>query len=349
MTGNRSKWASCSGPACALLAAVALASPTAAQSVAEFYKGKTVTLIVGSGASGGDDTFARIFAKYVPRHLPGSPSIVVQNQPGAGGVLAAANMYNTASRDGTVFGSVLRGVPTTPLLSDIPVNFDSRRLNWLGSLSKETNVIIVWHTAAAKSFEDLLHRETIVGTTGGGSDSNVYPLLFNQTLGTKFKVIGGYPGGPDIDLAIQRGELEGRASHTWTALKGARSDWLKENKIRILAQMGMKRNPELPNVPNVLEYVKDQQARDVYEFLLSRQEASRPFVAPPDLPPERLTALRKVLADVTRDPEFGAEIEKTGGTVDLMPGEDLQKLVDHAYSLPPDVIGRVRVALNPPK
>lgn len=219
-------------------------------------------------------------------------------------------------------------------------------MNWLGSLSKETNIVIVWYTSPIKTFDDVFKRETIVGTTGGSADSNVYPLLFNQTLGTKFKIVSGYPGGPAIDLAFQRGELDGRGG-TWTAVKGGRSDWLKENKVRILAQMGLTRNPEIADVPNVLEYVKDPKVREVYEFLFSRQEAARPYVAPPDVPADRLAALRTALADLTTDREFGAEVGKTGGTVELMTGEELQKMIERHFALPPDVINAVRAALNP--
>jgi tripartite-type tricarboxylate transporter receptor subunit TctC len=318
-----------------------------AQSVEEFYKGKTITLMVGSGAGGGDDVFARLFAKYLPKYLPGNPTVIVQNQPGAGGLVAATQMFTTQPRDGTVIASVMRTVPLMPLLSDKPVNFDSRKLNWLGSLSAETNVIIVWNTSPVTSFDDVFKRETLVGTTGGSSDSNVYALLLNQTLGTRFKIVGGYPGGPDIDLAMQRGEVEGRVSITWTSLKGSRSDWLRDKQIRIIAQMGLERNPELKDVPNVLEYVKDSKVAEVYKFLFSRQQAGRPFVAPPDVPADRLAALRQGLADVATDKDFIADAQKTGGTVNLMKGEDLQAMVNNYFTYPKDVIDAARSALSP--
>src|SRR5579863_4979506 len=192
-----------------VMACVLAANAALAQSVEHFYKGKRITLIVGSGAAGGDDVFARLVAKYLPKFLPGSPTVVVQNLPGAGGLVAATQMFHTKPRDGTVIAAVLRTVPMMPLLSEQPVNYDPRQLNWLGSLGAETNIIVVWNTSPDLTFDDVFKRETVVGTTGGKSDTTTYALLLNQTLGTKFKLVSGYPGGPDIDLAMERGEVEG--------------------------------------------------------------------------------------------------------------------------------------------
>jgi tripartite-type tricarboxylate transporter receptor subunit TctC len=313
----------------------------------EFYKGKTITLIVGSGAAGGDDVFARLVAKYLPKYLPGSPTVVVQNLPGAGGQVAAAQMFHSQPRDGTVIAAVLRTVPMMPLVSEQPVNFDPRQFNLLGSLGAETNTIVVWNTSPDKTFDDVFKRETVVGTTGGSGDTNIYPLLLNRTLGTKFKVVTGYPGGPDIDLAMERGEVEGRVSITWTSLKATHGEWLRDKKIRILAQMGLQRNPELPDVPNVMEYVKDPKVREVYRFLFTQQQAGRPFVAPPGVPADRLAALRIALIDVANDQDFRADVQKTGGMVSLMTGEDLQKMVNTYYTYPPDVIKAARAAMSP--
>jgi tripartite-type tricarboxylate transporter receptor subunit TctC len=311
-----------------------------------FYKGKTITLIVGSGAPGGDDVFARLVAKYLPKYLAGSPTIVVQNIPGAGGLVAASQMLHTQPHDGTVIAALLRAVPMLPLISSQPTDFDPRRLNWIGSLATETNTIAVWCTSPDKTFDDVFKRETVVGTTGGSSDTQAYALLLNKTLGTKFKIVSGYPGGPDIDLAMERGEVEGRVSITWTSLKATHSEWLKDNKVRILAQMGLQRNPELPNTPNVMDYVKDPKVREIYQFLFSQQQAARPFAAPPGVPAERLAMLRKAFADVANDANFRADVQKTGGSVTLMTGEDLQKMVSSFYAYPPDVISAAKAAMS---
>jgi tripartite-type tricarboxylate transporter receptor subunit TctC len=331
----------------AAMAVCVSAGAVLAQSVEDFYKGKTITLIVGSGAGANDDLYARIFAKYLPKYMPGNPTVVVQNQPNAGGLVAATQLYATAPRDGTMIASVMRAIPTMPLVSNQPVNFDSSKLNWLGSLSKETNIIIVWETSPDKTFEDTFKRETVVGTTGGSSDSNIYALLLNQTLGTKFKIVGGYPGGQDLYLAMERGEVEGRVSTTWTSLKSTKPEWLKDNKVRILAQMGLTKNPELPDIPNVLDYVKDPKVREIYDFLLSRQEAGSPYVAPPEVPADRLAALRKAFMEVAADKDFLAEIAKINGTIEALSGEELQKMVANYYAMPADVIQSVKAALSP--
>ena len=323
------------------------ANAALAQSVEQFYKGKRITLIVGSGVAGGDDVFARLVAKYLPKYMPGSPTVVVQNLAGAGGLVAATQMFHTQPRDGTVIAAVLRTIPMMPLLSEQPLNYDPRQMNWLGSLGAETNIIVVWNTSPDKTFDDVFKRETVVGTTGGKSDTTTYALLLNQTLGTKFKLVSGYPGGPDIDLAMERHEVEGRVSITWTSLKATHGEWLKDKKVRILAQMGLQRNPELPQVPNVLEYVKDPKVREIYQFLFSQQQAGRPFVAPPGVPAERVAALRKALADVAGDANFRADVQKTGGTPTLMTGDDLQKMVNKYYTYSPSVINAARAAMSP--
>ena len=330
-----------------VIACVWASHAASAQSVEQFYKGKRITLIVGSGVAGGDDVFARLVAKYLPKYLPGSPTVVVQNLAGAGGLVAATQMFHTQPRDGTVIAAVLRTVPMMPLLSDQPLNYDPRQMNWLGSLGAETNTIVVWNTSPDKTFDDVFKRETVVGTTGGKSDTTTYALLLNQTLGTKFKLVIGYPGGPDIDLAMERQEVEGRVSITWTSLKATHGEWIKDKRVRILAQMGLQRNPELSNVPNVMEYVKDPKVREIYQFLFSQQQAGRPFVAPPGIPADRLAALRKALSDISADQNFRADVKKTGGAVTLMTGDDLQKMVNKYYTYPPNVINAARAAMSP--
>lgn len=334
----------------AVCIAVLLAGSTSlssAQSVEDFYKGKTIRLIVGSGAGGGSDVISRVFAKYMVAHIPGKPTIIVQNIATAGGVIATAQLYNTLPRDGTAIGSVMRTIPVMPLLTDKDLNYDPRKMGWLGSLNKETNVIIAWHTSPIQTIDDVFKREMVVGSGGGSSDTHVYALLLNKTLGTKFKIVSGYPGGPEVDLAMERGEVEGRVSITWTSMKGNRSGWLREGKVRVLAQMALQRDPDLPNTPNILEYVKDPVDRQVYEFLFARQEAGRPFVAPPELPAERLAALRQSFVDTAKDPEFLAEVAAKGGTVELLTGEELQALIEKFFKTPPNVLKAAMEALSP--
>lgn len=323
-----------------------LAAPTRAETVAEFYKDKTIRLIVGSAPGGGSDVYARTFAKYFTEHMPGKPAVIIQNLPAAGGVIAASQIANTMARDGTVIGTVMRSIPFLPLLSDTPLNFDPRAMNWLGSLNRETNVIITWHTSPTKTLDDLFKRETIIGASGNGTDTEVYTVLMNRTLGTKMKLVTGYPGGPAIDLAMQRGEVEGRVSITWTSLKGARGQWITDKQINVIGQMALQRNPEIADVPNILELVKDPLDRQIYEFFFARQEAGRPFVAPPDVPADRLAALRKAFAEAAKDKGFIKETEAKGGSVELMDGAELQAFVEKATKTPPEVVKAVKAYLK---
>lgn len=326
--------------------AVLASTAVSAQTVEEFYKGKTIKLIVGSGASGGNDIFARTFAKYYSKHIPGNPVIVVQNLPANGGVAAAATLYNKEARDGTVIAAVTRTIPILPITQDHDLQYDPLKMNWLGSLNKEANVIIAWHTSPIKSLQDAMKKEMVVGTSGTGQDSYVYAKLLNQTLGTKFKIISGYPGGPDIDLAMERGEVEGRVSITWSSLRGGRAEWLREKKVNILAQMALHDSPDLPGVPNVLDMVKNPLDKQVYEFLFARQEAGRPFVAPPEVPADRLAALRKAFDATAEDPEFVTEITAKGGSVELLNGDEMQALIVKMYKTPKDVLKAVRQVLD---
>ena len=329
----------------AAAAVAALTGIAAAESVEDFYKGKTIRVIVGSGAGGGSDVYTRVFVKYFSNHMPGNPTVIVQNVPAAGGVVAAQQIFNTAPRDGTAFASVMRTIPLMPLLTDGKLNYDPLRMSWLGSLNRETNVIVTWNTSATKTLDDIFNRATVVGTTGKGSDSQVYTLLLNRTLGAKFKLVGGYAGGPEIDLAMERGEVEGRVSITWTQMRATHADWLRDHKVNLVAQLGLKRDPDLPDVPNVLERVKDPLDREVYDFLFARQEAGRPYAAPPEVPADRLAALRKAFAETAADPEFVAEIKARGGSVELLTGEELEALIAKLYRSPSEVIGAVKEAL----
>ncbi len=324
----------------------ALTAHAIAQGVADFYRGKTLSMIIGSGAGGGSDVFSRVFSRYLTKHMPGHPRIIVQNLPAAGGVVAAQEIFNTAPRDGTVLGSVMRTIPFMPLLTEQKVSYDANKMNWLGSLNRETNVIVTWHTSPSKTLDDIFRRRTVVGTSGFGSDSQVYTQLLNRTLGTKFDLVGGYKGGPEIDLAMERGEVEGRVSITWTSLKTGHVDWVKNHKVNVIAQLGLRRDPDLPDVPNVLDLVRDPNDRQVFEFLFARQEAGRPYAAPPNVPADRIGALRQAFKAAADDPEFVADIEGRGGSVEFMPGGELQSLIAQLYETSPQVLKAVRQALE---
>lgn len=317
-----------------------------AQSVADFYKGKQMKVLVGSTPGGGNDLFARMFAKHFGKHVPGNPTWTVVNMPGAGGILVTQQIYSLQPKDGSVIAAVQRGIPLEPLLSGKDLKYDSLKMKWLGSLNKETNLIIAWHTAPVKTAEDMFKYEFIAGAAGGGADSLTYPRLLNKTLGTKFKVVTGYAGGEEQSLAMERGETHGRASVPWTTVRANHGDWLRDKKINIIVQMALQRDPDLPDVPNVLEFVKDPKDRQVFELLFARQETGRPYAAPPEIPADRLAALRKAFVATAKDPEFIKEMEQRGGSVELLDAEEMEKLIAKLYKTPEEVVLAARQVLR---
>lgn len=316
-----------------------------AQSVEQFYKGQAVKMIMGAAPGGGADLYARILIKHLPKHVPGNPTFVIVNQPGAGGLVAAGGIQNTAPKDGSTIGFLQRNNVLEPVLSATDTGFDPRRVAWLGSLSRDTYVIFSWHTSGAKTFKDATEREIILGNTGGTNENVTFPLLLNQTVGAKFKLVRGYKGSDDIALAIERGEVQGRAI-SWTTLKGDHAAWMREKKVNILVQFGMRRNPDIPDVPLALDFVKSEEDRRIFELMFAPLDSGRPFAAPIDVPADRIAALRKAFVDVAANPEFRAEVAQRGGTIELMTGEDIQALVGKLYQTPPALIQKVRTLLR---
>lgn len=328
------------------LTPMALSEAAHAQSVADFYKGKQMKVLVGSTPGGGNDLFARMFAKHYGKHVPGNPTWTVINMPGAGGILVTQQIYSLQPKDGSVIAAVQRGIPLEPMLSGKNLKYDSLKMKWLGSLNKETNLIIAWHTAPVKKADDLFKYEFICGAAGGGADSLTYPRLLNKALGTKFKIITGYAGGEEQSLAMEREEVHGRASVPWTTVRANHGDWLRDKKINIIVQMALERDPDLPNVPNVLEYVKDPKDRQVFELLFARQETGRPYAAPPEIPTDRLAALRKAFTATAKDPEFIKEMEQRGGSVELLEWDEMEKLIAKLYKTPEEVVLMAREVLR---
>lgn len=337
----------CLGVAFGVMAVIG-SSGVQAQSVEEFYKNKQYKVLVGSTPGGGNDLFARMFAKHYGKHVPGNPTWTVINMPGAGGILVTQQIYSLQPKDGSVIAAVQRGIPLEPLLSGKDLKYDSQKMKWLGSLNKETNLIIAWHTAQVKNADDLMNKklEFIAGAAGGGADSLTYPRLLNKTLGTRFKVVTGYAGGEEQSLAMERREIDGRASVPWTTVRANHGDWLRDKKINIIVQMALHRDPDLPDLPNVLEYVKDPKDRQVFELLFARQETGRPYAAPPEIPADRLAALRKAFVAVANDKEFIQDMEQRGGSVELLTAEEMEPLITRLYQTPQDVVLAAREILR---
>src|SRR2546423_8958826 len=331
---------------CAIL--FCASAPAAGQEdVGAFYKGKQLRFVVGSAAGGGYDLFARIVARHIGNHIPGNPNVIVQNQPAAGGVVMTNQLFAQGPKDGTVIGIPINGIPTAPLLQS-GTQFDASKLIWLGSTNREAYVAFVWHTVPIASITELATKEVVVGATTPGTTMVDFPLLVNDVLGYKFRVVRGYQGTPQINLAIERGEVQGMGGHGWASVKAQTPHWIAEKKIKVLAQYGLTRYSELADVPTMLELAASEPDRQAMRMLLARTEYGRPYFLPPDVPAARVQALRRAFDATMTDPGFLAEAAKLQLDVSPMTGEEVQTLVGELAKTPPEIVTRVRAALDAP-
>jgi tripartite-type tricarboxylate transporter receptor subunit TctC len=333
---------------CSVLWLGAAAPASAQDDVAAFYKGRQLRMIVGSAVGGGYDLFARIVARHIVHYIPGHPSIIVQNQPSAGGVVMANQLYGQGPKDGTVIGVPINGLPTAPLLQS-GTQFDATKLLWIGSTNREAYVAFVWHTAPVESITELTRKEVVVGATTPGTTMVDFPLLVNDVLGLKFKIVRGYQGTPQINLAIERGEVQGMGGLGWASVKAQTPHWISEKRIKVLAQYGFRRYAELPDVPTMFELAKSDADRQAMTMLFARTEYGRPYFLPPDVPPARVDALRRAFDATMKDPAFVAEAGKLQFEVDPLTGEQVQALVGQLANTPREVVARVRAALEAPQ
>jgi len=332
----------------ALLFVLGLLGPAQAQDdVAAFYRGKQVRLVVGTAPGGGYDLFARIVARHIAAHIPGQPTVIVQNQPAAGGLVMTNQLYALGPNDGTAIGVPINGIPTAPLLQQ-GAQFDATKLNWLGSTNREPYVAFVWHTAPVQSLAELRAKDLVVGATAPGTTMADFPLLVNDVLGLKFKVVRGYEGTPQINHAIERGEIQGQGGIGWAAVKAQVPQWIAEKKIKVIAQYGLKRHPDLADVPAMLELALNEPDRQALAMLFARAEYGRPYFLPPDVPPERVQALRRAFDATMKEPAFVADAARLQLDIDPMTGEEVQALVAQLAGTPPAIVNRVRAALEAP-
>ena len=323
------------------------ALPAQAQDdVAAFYKGKVVRLLVGVGVGSGYDINARLLARYLPKYIPGNPSVIVQNQPGAGSLSMTNQLYAGGPFDGTAIGASFNGLPTTPLLQPAGARFEAVKLNWVGSTNRETQAMYVWHTAPIEKLSDLTSAEMIVGAQAPGSTQYDYPKLAEKLFGWKFKVITGYEATPKIHLAMERGEVHGTWAN-WSTLKAIAEPWIKDKKIRILAQWALRKHPELPDVPLILDQAKTQEQKQALDLALARLEFGRPFFMPPNVPADRVNAIRRAFDAAMKDKELLAEAEKLKIEVDPLGGEQVAGLIEQIYKTPAATVERVRDAMAP--
>jgi tripartite-type tricarboxylate transporter receptor subunit TctC len=330
-----------------VFAVVALVSgvtlPAMAQDqVAQFYQGKTIRMIVGVAVGSGYDINARTLARHLGEHIPGKPTIIVQNQPGAGSITMTNQLYAVGPFDGTVIGAAFGGMPTAPLLTPEGVKFDPNKLNWLGSTNRETHVTYLWNTAPANSLDDIKNREIVVGAQAPGTTQYDFPVMANAIFGTKFKIVKGYGGTPQIHLAMERGEIEGNGASALTTLKALNGDWIKDKKVKIIAQWALRPNPELPGVPSVLDLAKNDTDKAALLLVLARLDFGRPFFVPPNVPADRVEALRKAFDNTMKDPAFLAEAEKLKLDIDPLNGKQVSELVAQVLATPKPIVERVR-------
>ena len=328
-----------------LLALLICAPANAQEDAATFFKGKTVRIVVGTGVGSGYDITARVLARHMGSHLPGNPTIIVQNQPGAGGLTMTNSLNANGPFDGTVIGAPFNGTPTMPLLSPQTARFDASKLSYIGSTNRETQVMYVWHTVPIDKLDQVKTTELVMGAQAPGSTQYDYPVLLNNLLGYKFKVINGYESTPKIHLALERGEVQGTIAN-WSTLKALNSNWLAEKKIRLLVQWGLKRQSELADVPLIFDYLTNDADRAAVKLMVARLEFGRPYFVPPGVPADRVEALRSAFDATVKDPAFLAEAATAKIDIDPLSGQEVQTLVAEVAQTPPDVVTRVRKALE---
>jgi tripartite-type tricarboxylate transporter receptor subunit TctC len=330
------------------IATVALALPSVSQaeSVADFYKGKTVELLIGYSGGGGYDVYARLLARHMGKHIPGNPTIVPRNMPGAGSLVLANWLYNVAPKDGTAFGIIGRGTPFDPMLGIEAAKFDPTKFLWLGSMNNEVSVCVSWHTSGVTKYEQVLDKELVVGGTGPSADTDQFPRITNAVLGTKFRIISGYPGGNDISLAMERREVGGRCGWSWSSVISTRMDWFKEKKIHVLIQLALEKHEDLPDVPLVVDLAKTDEQRATLRLIFARQALGRPFLGPPGIPADRATALQAAFMTTMKDKDFLAEAAKAKLEITPLGGAAVQKIIEESAKTDPAILKRAAAMIK---
>ena len=329
-----SEWLARCAAACV---ALVTASNAFAQTPAEFFKGKTIDLYIAYSAGGAYDLYARMLARHMGKHLPGNPQVVPKNMEGAGGLRLANYLYNAAPRDGTAIGATSRSVAFEPMLGNKAAQYDPAKFTWIGSANDEVGVCVSWHTTGIMQFEDLLTKEMTVGSTGFGDDTYQFPRFVNNVLGTKMKIIPGYPGGNDVSFAMERGEVGGRCGWSWSSVKPTRMSWVLEKKINLLMQFSLSPHVDLPDVPLIMDLAKTDEQRAMFKLIFARQVMGRPFQGPPGIPADRLQALQQAFMATMQDKEFLAEAEKGQFEIRPVSGEAIEKLVAEVLKTPPEL------------
>jgi tripartite-type tricarboxylate transporter receptor subunit TctC len=327
---------------------LATASPSLAQAqgAAPFYKDKQIRLIISAGVAGGYMEYARALADFMPRHIAGNPSILVQSMPGAGGLNATNFLYTNAPQDGTYIGMVHSTIPLSPLWGSQGVRYETMKFNWIGAFDRAPGVCLMWAKSEVKTWKDLLEKVSTVGSSGAGSQMDAYPALLNKLFGTKIKVVQGYKDGTEIYLAMERGEVDGRCGGQMSNIRATRPEWLTEHKIVAPIVISLKRHPDFPDTPTVMEFAKDKATRMTLELMTVSQGLDRPVLMPPNTPPARVKEIREAFKATVTDPDFIAEIKRRNMGLDPVLGEEMTETLAKAFASPPEVIEAAREALG---
>jgi tripartite-type tricarboxylate transporter receptor subunit TctC len=327
-------------------ATMAAGSSALADAVEDFYKGKTLTFIVGNSAGGVYDLYARTVAKYLPGHLPGKPAVIVQNMPGSGSVQAVNRLYNDSPRDGTVLAAVSNAAPFLPLLGLTQARFDPKKILWIGSPVAENSAFFVWRTIPVNTLDDLKKTQVIVGSNGPNASPGFFAKAINSVFHTKIKPIYGYTGLPDAMLALQRGEIGGYTGIFWNQLKSGYGDLLRDKKLKFLLQFGTTANPELPGVPLVSDLIQSPEDKQLFAAVTASLAIGYPYLMGPGIPADRATAMRKAFWDTLHDPEFLAETKKLNLAVGPLSSDDVRRIIDDSYDISPQLVTRLRTLYN---
>jgi len=302
-----------------------------AQTAADFYRGKSVDLYINGSVGGGYDLYGRMVARHIGKHIPGHPTVLPKNMEGGGGLRLSNWLYNIGPKDGTAIGAVTRAMAFEPLLGNNLARYDGTKFNYIGSANDEVSVCVAWYTSGVRSFEDARRMQLVVGASGIPDDTYQYPALLNHMFGAKFRMVLGYAGGNEINLAMERGEVQGRCAIPWSTVKATRRSWIDDNKVSLLMQYSLGKHADLPNVPLVMDLAKTAEQRTILTLIFGRQVMGRPFVAPPGVPKDRVDALRKAFMETMVDREFLAEAEHAKFEVTPVPGEKIESLVRDVY------------------
>jgi tripartite-type tricarboxylate transporter receptor subunit TctC len=333
--------------AAGLAGAMLTAAPASADAVSDFYKTKRITVYIGYGAGGGYDRYGRILARHIGAFLPGKPRVIAKNLPGAGSIKLANALYNTLPKDGSAIGIIGRGLPMEPLFGRKGPQFDATKFNWIGSLNNEVSTCVSWHKTGVKTFEQAKKKELIFATTAQGSDGVDFAIILNNIIGTKFRLITGYPGGSTLTIAMERGESTGRCGWSWSSIKSTRPDWIRDKKLNILVQMALKKHPEIsPDVPLVMDLVKSKRNKQIMRLIFARQTMGRPFLAPPKVPADRVAALQGAFNTMVKDPNFLKRAKKTRMEIQPVSGKEIAALINDVYATPKDIVRAAAEATN---